>query len=235
MNILRKIGGAFFRIVFPVECFSCGTYGSWWCDQCQDRVPFIQTYACLGCGNTSVRGETCYACVRRGVPFDGFLSATVYHEQQTQAAIRYLKYSGVKDLATPLGGFLARVFQDSPLTDEWWHAMAVPLFVRRERMRGFNQSRCLAEAFSAETGIAVLPGLHRIRATYPQIELSGDERRKNMEANGIFRVEHPDMVAGKRILLIDDVATTGSTMAACARVLKEAGAVAVWGLAVAHG
>lgn len=194
----------------------------------------LQNRACLGCSRDSVRGETCFSCLKSGYPLDTFLAASRYDEVMVKQAIGYLKYSGVRDLSVSLGTLLARTFLESSLADEWWHVVYVPLHVRRERMRGFNQSALLADVFSLQTGVEVLPVLQRIRATHPQRELSGKERRENMQKD-TFHLAKPALVTGKNILLIDDVATTGSTLAACARVLKKAGAAKVVGLAVAQG
>jgi ComF family protein len=99
----------------------------------------------------------------------------------------------------------------------------VPLHPRRLRQRGFNQALLLAYGMSTRNGIALDPNnLIRVRPTRPQVELSGQERVKNVA--GAFAVRHPDMVANKHVLLIDDVYTTGATMNECAGVLKNAGA-----------
>lgn len=234
VEVVQKIKGILCDIVFPIECFRCGIYGSWWCKNCQDSVVLLQNRSCLSCGRDSVRGETCFACLKSGYPLDGFLAASAYDETMVKHAIGYLKYNGVRDLDVPLGTLIAHTFLDSSIADEWWHLIYVPLHVRRERMRGFNQSARLADVVSLQTGIEVLPLLRRIRATHPQRELSGKERRENMQKD-TFRLTSPEVVAGKNILLIDDVATTGSTLAACARVLKKAGAAKVVGLVVAQG
>ncbi len=234
VEVARTLSRILFDVVFPIECFNCGVYGSWWCQACQDSIVLLQDRTCLGCARNSVRGETCFTCLKSGYPLDAFLAASPYSEAMVKKAIGYLKYSGVRDLDVPLGTLLARVFLESALAEEWWHAVYVPLHMRRERMRGFNQSARLADVFSLQTGVEVLPVLSRIRATHPQMELSGKERRENMQKD-TFRLTNPELVVGKHILLIDDVATTGSTLSACAQVLKKAGAAKVVGLAVAHG
>ncbi len=234
VEVVQKMKEAIFDIVFPIECFQCGVYGSWWCQNCQDSLVLLQDRTCLGCGRNAVRGETCFTCLKSGYPLDGFLAASAYDEAAVKQAIGYLKYNGVRDLDVPLGTLIARTFLDSSIAEAWWHIMYVPLHVRRERMRGFNQSARLADVVSLQTGVEVLPLLNRIRATHPQRELSGKERRENMQKD-TFRLTNPELVAGKNILLIDDVATTGSTLTACARVLKTAGVAKVVGLVVAQG
>ena len=111
--------------------------------------------------------------------------------------------------------------------------MPVPLHPRRRRERGFNQSELIARALGARTGCALCPGaLVRRKDTAPQAELSAAERRRNVA--GAFAVRQRAQVAGRVVVLVDDVWTTGATALACARILREAGAVEVRLLSVAR-
>lgn len=104
--------------------------------------------------------------------------------------------------------------------------MPVPLSAQRVNERGYNQAACLAKPLAARLGIHYHPfGMARIRDTRSQVDLSGEARRRNVA--GAFEAV-PEIVAGKKILLIDDVMTTGSTMEACAQALREASAEAVY-------
>jgi ComF family protein len=128
---------------------------------------------------------------------------------------------------------LGAVACDEPLL-----IVPVPLFCTRERERGFNQSRILAEGmrhqledFSGAKGVKVHPRLLvRTRATLPQAGLKIQARRENVR--GAFAVAKPDLVQGRQILLVDDVMTTGATLSSCAAVLKKGGAARVYALAV---
>jgi ComF family protein len=134
----------------------------------------------------------------------------------------------MKPLAEPLGGFLMSALP----RDERFDAITpVPLHWRRRWRRGFNQSDLLARVVSRRTGIPVVHALRRARATATQARLSNSARRRNVAA--AFRRKGP-ILDGRRILLIDDVMTTGSTAAACASVLKRAGASRVALLTVAR-
>ncbi len=136
--------------------------------------------------------------------------------------IHLFKYTGVRPLAKPLSGFLA----DALPRDQRFDAIVpVPLHWRRRWQRGFNQSELLARALARRTGVPVLPALWRTRATPAQAGLSNTRRRQNMAA--AFDCRRPERVQGKRLLLIDDVMTTGSTATACAGALKRAGAAGV--------
>ncbi|MBI2818934.1 MAG: ComF family protein [Acidobacteria bacterium] len=146
--------------------------------------------------------------------------------------LQQYKYQGYRPLARPLGDRLAQTFKrlhDGPLD----LILPVPLHRRRERERGFNQAGLLAERVGKLSGIR-LGGKDCVRArdTPPQAGLRAAERRKNVK--GAFAVPHPERVRGRRILLVDDVLTTGATADACARALMAAGAKGVWVLTLAR-
>jgi ComF family protein len=112
----------------------------------------------------------------------------------------------------------------------------VPLHASRRRERGYNQAELLARAFASMQGLPVRTDvLMRVRATEAQTHLSQAERRRNVA--GAFALSDPmaaKMIAGRRIMLVDDVTTTGSTLDAAAEPLRAAGAASVWGLAFAR-
>jgi len=112
-------------------------------------------------------------------------------------------------------------------------AVPVPLHPRRERVRGFNQAALIAEEFAARNGLEYRGTvLSRLRNTASQVTLSLEQRKKNME--GAFLVREPSAVKGRRVMLFDDVATSGATLEEAARVLKAAGAKKIWAVTVAH-
>ena len=159
----------------------------------------------------------------------GFDAAYCYgaYEGVLRELIHLLKYARVKTLADPLGGLLAA----SLPPDERFDAItAVPLHWRRRWQRGFNQSDLLARSLASRRGIPVTSFLKRVRSTATQAGLSNTARRRNVAA--AFRARRK--AEGKRILLIDDVMTTGSTAASCALALKRAGAARVALLTVAR-
>jgi len=144
--------------------------------------------------------------------------------------IHLYKYGRVQTLAKPLGDLLAAAL---PREQRFDAVTAVPLHWRRQWQRGFNQSELLARLMAARYGIPVVRALRRVRATPTQAGLSNTRRRQNVDTAFACR-RGAQALAGKRILLIDDVLTTGSTAASCARVLKGAGAARVALLAVAR-
>jgi ComF family protein len=153
-----------------------------------------------------------------------------------RAAIHQLKYRGARHLAEPLGELLLETFDDigddtriGPSADV---LVPVPLHSSRLAERGYNQSALLAAELSRATGLPVADGpLRRIRPTEPQMALPAERRRANVV--GAFAVRSAELV-GARVLLIDDVCTTGSTLEACAAALKAAGTLQVRALTLAR-
>jgi ComF family protein len=162
----------------------------------------------------------------------GFDAAYCYgsYEGALRELIHLYKYGRVQTLAKPLGALLAAAL---PREERFDAVTPVPLHWRRQWQRGFNQSELLARTMAARCGIPVVPALRRVRATLTQAGLSNTRRRQNVDTAFECR-RGARALAGKRILLIDDVLTTGSTAAACARVLKRAGAAKVALLTVAR-
>ncbi len=148
-------------------------------------------------------------------------------------AIHEFKYGGKSFLAKPLGLILsdyARTWLDGRQN---LHIMPVPLHPRRVRERGYNQSLLLAEGIAKSLGAEIdFLSLRRTRYTKPQTELGSEERSRNVRR--AFSVHNRDKVKGKSILLVDDVATTGSTLNECARVLRKAGCREVFCLVLAR-
>ena len=149
------------------------------------------------------------------------------YEGVLRELIHLYKYGRIKTLARPLGALLAAAL---PRDERFDAVTPVPLHWRRQWQRGFNQSELLARAIARRRGVPVIHALKRARSTVAQAGLSNTGRRQNVAA--AFRPRRT--VEGKRILLVDDVMTTGSTAASCALALKRAGAAKVALLTVAR-
>jgi ComF family protein len=165
-------------------------------------------------------------------PLSGHQAAGLY-TGNLRRAIQRLKYkatpSYARRLAAPLALLMAEAFQRTGWQPT--HLVALPLHSEREQKRGYNQSALLAEALSARLHLPTAPSMViRTRDTRPQVGLSLNARQKNVA--DAFRAT-PTLAAGARILLLDDVITTGATLRACAAALCAAGAVAVWALTLA--
>jgi len=223
---------ALLDLIFPPRCAGCGTSGSLWCPACQADVRVIGDPVCLHCGRpwASLReNHLCPQCRQSTLEIDGIRSAVML-EGPLREAIHHLKYKGRKSLAEPLGALLCARWQAGPLPADT--IVPVPLHVSRVRERGYNQSALLAEPLACATGLPLAESmLQRVRATAPQIELNATQRRLNVrdafEASG-------DATPGRRVLLVDDVCTTGATLESCSLALRRAGAASVWAMTLAR-
>ena len=151
------------------------------------------------------------------------------YEGPLRELIHLFKYGRMKPLGRNLGAYLASAL---PRDERFDLVVAMPLHWRREWQRGFNQSRLLAIEIARRCGIKVINAVRRTRATASQAGLSHAGRRKNV--SGAFRARKRRGMQGRRVLLIDDVMTTGATASACARALKRAGAKSVTLLTLAR-
>nr|BBH95428.1 hypothetical protein KTA_36270 [Thermogemmatispora argillosa] len=161
------------------------------------------------------------------------MQAAALYEEPLRTCIHRLKYQGLTRLAEPLGRMLALTYQRYRLQADL--VIAVPLHAERERQRGYNHARLLADACAHELGLPCAhPLLERVRATAAQAGLSAIERLQNVA--GAFRCssQRADCpLYGRRVLLIDDVCTTGATLQACAIALRQAGAGPIQALVIA--
>jgi ComF family protein len=173
----------------------------------------------------------CALCRRGAFSFERARSFG-WHEGALRGIIQQFKYRDMRPLAKPLAARLSAILagMDAGSLDL---VLPVPLHRNRERLRGFNQAGSLAKHLAKQARMP-LGGRDcvRVRDTRPQTGLRGAERRKNVR--GAFAVPHPERVRGRRVLLVDDVLTTGATVDACARALKQAGAQSVWVVTLAR-
>jgi ComF family protein len=173
------------------------------------------------------RGQ-CRLCRAGARGFDAAYCFGAY-EGALRELIHLFKYSRMKPLAKTLAAHLASALPRDRAFDL---VVPVPLHWRRQWQRGFNQSELLARRTARRCGIPMVNAVRRRRSTAAQAGLSNSRRRENVA--GAFRVKRPRAVEGRRVLLIDDVMTTGATAAACSLALKRAGAKSVVLLALAR-
>ncbi|MBI5585880.1 MAG: ComF family protein [Deltaproteobacteria bacterium] len=214
-------------LIFPLRCPFCGVQVSGgqkpgWCPECREGIRWLTAPCCSLCGHPYPQGggdHLCERCLREPPYFDRARSLVVYQGPVARAIQRF-KYQ--KDFL--LTASLARLAEHYPWEKEWFDVLIpVPLHLKRLRERGFNQVVLLSRACRDLPSKKLKPrALRRIRPTASQIHLTPAERLKNVA--GAFQVSRPGEVAGKEIMLIDDVYTTGATVNECARTLKKAGA-----------
>ncbi len=229
-NVARRMAVAAVDLLFPKRCVGCGDEGSFLCQSCRDELPILEPPYCFLCARPErlVLG-LCSRCRGRPLEIEGIRSP--YRMEGTvRSAVHALKYQGVRALAPTLGALLADYVSRNPMPVD--ALVPVPLFPRRERNRGYNQSVLLAQAMGEVIDVPVEnSALRRLRQTPPQASsASEDERRSNV--SGAFEAE-AGLIQGRRIVVIDDVCTTGATLESCSIALRSAGAESVWGLTLA--
>jgi ComF family protein len=203
------------------------------CAWCNDLLPLITNPFCEKCGKPKkAEIELCAECDGVHNHFEQAMSVFEY-TASVQRLIYRFKYRGEQYLSHVLGGFLAKRLKEQKDWD--YNALiAVPLHRKRQRERGFNQSALLASEIALRLDMPVLfDALSRVKETSVQAGLGRQERFANLRQ--AFSVNEKSEIQGKRIVLVDDIFTTGSTVNECSRVLLEAGAEKVYVLTVATG
>jgi ComF family protein len=193
------------------------------------QITFLDGPVCDGCGvpfeYDQGPGVRCAACMARPRAFDRARAACLYDETARDPILK-LKHADRLDLAPMLARWVSRAAW--PLVEDADLVAPIPMHRWRLLRRKFNQAAEVARPFARLTGLGYLPdALVRVRATPSQAGKSGGARRRNMAAAFAVPPGRVAQVAGKRILLVDDVLTTGATAEACARALKAAGAACV--------
>ena len=183
---------------------------------------------CECCGREVGAGNRCQDCARARPRIDGIRACSRF-EGAVRHAVHRLKYNGQRGLAEPLADFLSKTAHALPEAEA---IVPVPLHPSRERQRGYNQSALLARALGERLDLPVVETVSRVRKTDTQVGL--DRRKRQDNVKGAFACPQPELAAGRNLLLVDDVCTTGSTLIACAEPLLRAGAASVWGLVVAR-
>jgi ComF family protein len=228
----RTLTGAL-DLLLPPRCLGCGglveTQGRL-CAGCWRGLAFLGPPVCRICGyplpHALPEAPLCGACAAEPPAYDRARAALRYDDGSRGLILRF-KHADRTDTAPAFGRWLVRAGTD--LLQEADLIVPVPLHRLRFLRRGYNQAAILAHALARESGVALVPDLlQRSRATRSQQGLSGRARLDNVTA-GAFRIHpwHTRRVAGARVLLVDDVLTTGATVSACARVLRRAGAAQV--------
>ena len=199
------------------------------CSNCIAHLPRITSPFCRRCGLPLAK-ESCPDCLRQEPSFDG-LRAPFKFERLVRESIHQLKYRNLRMLAKPLAGELAGYLKNSPLPSDL--IVPVPLHRNRLRERGYNQSELLAQELGRMVGLSVnCSCLTRVLDTNPQVKLEKVAHRRQNVARA-FHCES-GQIKGRRVMIIDDVATSGATVNSCALSLKQAGALSVWGLTIAR-
>lgn len=238
MNIFSKIKNNLINTFYPrhIKCICCkdeireqNVYDL--CEKCFKSLPFITTNFCTRCGLKFKRDGKgiCLNCKSNNFHFTLARSSIVFNDI-TAPIIHRLKYARYKFLAEPLSYLL----YDTLLTQNWNIDLIcyVPLFSKREKERGYNQSRELANHLSKLTSIPVCHDIERIRDTPTQTQLTRDQRKENVK--DCFKLVNSKQFKDLNILLIDDVFTSGSTANEISKLLAKAHTSKIYVLTIAH-
>ncbi|MFH0776377.1 MAG: ComF family protein [Patescibacteria group bacterium] len=228
--MLAKIKNAFLEIIFPVRCVGCGAEGEWFCEKCATKIIPNEKQFCPVCWTPSFGGKICADCAS---PLDGLCVAASYQKNPELAtAIRALKYKFSENLAQNLGAILVQAMTQGDY-QPGCIIVPIPLHRKRLRWRGFNQAELLAKFVAQKLNLPIQDLLTRTKNTSQQAKLSRAERLRNLE--NAFQIAPSFSAQDKKFLLIDDVASTATTLIEAAKILKKDGAKEVWGLVLARG
>jgi len=223
-------------LLFPRFCFCCQKEGNYLCEDCLSTIEISEHQYCLCKKPQRIwQGGKCQRCRCRKL--NGLYFAAPYQNSLVQNLIHSFKYKPfIKELSKPLASLIINHFQllDNPPDFSEFLLLSIPLEKRKLKERGFNQAEELAKELSKSLKIPLLNDvLIKIKETLPQVELAAEAREKNIK--GVFLVKNTEKIRERKVFLVDDIYTTGSTMEEGARVLKIAGAKEVWAVAVARG
>lgn len=223
-------------LLFPKFCLSCQKEGKWICAECYNKIVFIKKPTCPSCNRINKQGKFCRRCQDKS-NLTGLISAAYYGDNLIKEAIHTFKYEGVFDLAKDLGQILQNRLNLIPFrkcNEVGVVIIPVPLHKKRKAKRGYNQAELLAKQIANNQWLIANNKLIRIKHTEKsQAELSGKARRQNVKGVFVWRGRKNELKA-KKVLLIDDIYTTGATLEECAKVLREQAEVKeIWGLVIA--
>lgn len=248
----RRYGSALLDLVYPRRCEICQVpleahrpgAGRWLCDACHDALPGVEAPFCSVCGEPgdgAITGEfRCGNCADLDLHFD-FAVSGYRAEDAVRLLVHRFKYQKRLDLRGLLACLLAEALDDprmATLQRAGAILVPVPLHHARERERQYNQAWELCRELSRATGIAANNAMRRVRPTIAQASLTRHQRIENLR--GAFAMKRSVVksgaLSGRRVFLVDDVLTTGSTTSECARVLRrDAGVEKVVVITVARG
>jgi len=225
-------------MVFPRRCPVCDEVlpfgGKLICDDCERKMVFVREPRCRRCGKTLIsdRGEYCADCSGISHSFDRAVSVFVYNDAMQEAVFRF-KYRGRQEYADFFAESIKQYLGREILSFGAEALIPVPIHKNRLKKRGFNQAELIAERLGSLIGIPLEKKLvKRVEDTRPQKGLSREERRKNLKR--AFKLTRND-VKLCRVIVVDDIYTTGSTVDEMAELLKKAGVSSVYVVTLCSG
>jgi ComF family protein len=215
--------------LFPARCIGCGRRGQALCAPCRHELPLLSRSVCARCATTRPQRGVCRGC-RQLSPQLTSIRAICAYQGAARKAVHTLKFRSGRYLAPLIGELMRDELARRPLRAD----LLVPVPMARDRMRdrGYNQAELLAHELAPGIGAPVVSGVLERASRMPQHTLGASERHDNLQ--GAITCVAPAEVIGRRILVIDDVCTTGATLSACAEALIDAGAARVSALVFAR-
>ncbi len=235
---LKNISEFALDLIFPKECLSCGQEGFYLCAKCFKQIKLNNKNYCALCKRKTFLSQICQTCQKNTNLRAVWITAD-YNNEILQNLIHNLKYKYVEEISQILADLiikylgLNKIFLSLKIDKDNSIITAVPLHKKRYLMRGFNQSELLARKVSNYYKIPAVALLKRKINTASQINLKRKERQANVKKAFIYKPSK-NFVKNKKIIIIDDVITSGSTLNECAKVLSEAGFKEIYGLVIAQ-
>ena len=227
------------NFILPKVCIICKKFISDknipLCNECFKKIKFINSNYCVKCGIVlNYGGEHCYECLKSNrKKFYEYLRSVCVYDGVIKDIIHLFKYSNKEYLYTFLGDLMVEYIKKEQNFLNVDLIVPVPLHWYKKFQRSYNQSDLLTKYIAKKLNMKFeLNNLYRKKFTKSQTKLNREKRIKNVR--GVFDIKNPDEFDKRKILLIDDVTTTGATLNECAWILKKAGASKIYGLTLAR-
>lgn len=227
------------ELLYPKRCIRCRRSGDYVCDRCFAGITFLEYQLCGVCQKGSIDGLTHPKC-RTANGIDGIFSSIAYRGIVKKLLYQFKYPPYLSDLRGILGkllyeGLIQQEAFEKFIEDKGVLIISVPLHKSRERRRGYNQSALLAKELAEKLKILFVSDvLIRQKQTKPQFELKKEERKQNILGAFTINQKFKNLIKSKKIIVVDDITTTGSTIRECAKMLKHNGAKSVIGVTLAH-
>jgi len=234
----KKLKDFVLDLIFPRECLGCGRINTYLCRQCFNQIDLNNNFYCALCKKPSPLAKICANC-QTTTPIRAIWVAANYNNKVLQDLIHYLKYNYIEAISADLARLMANYLKTGNILDQLQLKadntilVPIPLHKKRFLQRGFNQSELLANCLSSYFGFEQVNLIVREKNTQSQINLKRNERQENVKS-AFSLVNNWVFDKNKKIILVDDVVTTGSTLNECAKVLEKAGCLEIYGLVAAQ-
>lgn len=232
---LKKVRQYLLDLIFPKYCLGCKKEGWWLCADCLEKIKITEAGICPVCKQSSENGSVCRCCSSKSY-LDGLWVLTDYEDCLVRDVLKAIKYDYICELSGCLGRLAEKYFVRSPLDRKDVFLLPIPLQRRRYLERGFNQSEIIAKTLGNVLRLPLAePLLIRKKYLKAQAKSSRTERINNIQGAFIYNKKFSHADKRSRLILVDDVYTTGATMQECAKILRGNGFANIQGLVIARG